>query len=57
MNNDLRDQLPARARVAIQGGEASFHEIIAHETLGREIEIVPCASGKSIRFYSRGRRC
>jgi prephenate dehydratase len=44
MNEDMIRQMPATPRVAIQGGEASFHEIIAHRTLGPQIEIVPCAT-------------
>ena len=44
MNEDVAGQMPDKPRVAIQGGEASFHEIIAHQTLGANIEIVPCAT-------------
>ena len=45
MYSHMRTDKP---RVAIQGGEASFHEIIAHQTLGQEIEIVPCATFRKV---------
>ncbi|MDL2230345.1 prephenate dehydratase [Alistipes sp. OttesenSCG-928-L06] len=49
MNEDVAGQMctltqAEKPRVAIQGGDGSFHQIIAHQTLGQNIEIVPCAT-------------
>ena len=53
MNEDVAGQMYShmradKPRVAIQGGEGSFHEIIAHQTLGEDIEIVPCATFREL---------
>ena len=45
MYSHMRKDKP---RVAIQGGEGSFHQIVAYQTLGQEIEIVPCATFRRV---------
>ena len=55
MNEDVAGQIyshmrsgAGKPRVTIQGGEGSFHQIIAHETLGENIEVVPCATFREV---------
>ncbi|MCC8087680.1 MAG: hypothetical protein LIO79_00160 [Rikenellaceae bacterium] len=53
MNEDLSRQIAARCgerrpRVAIQGFEGCFHQIAAQQALGREMEIVPCATFRKV---------
>ncbi len=38
----------AAFRVAIQGYEGSFHQIVAEKYFGRDIEIVPCATFREV---------
>jgi len=53
MNEDLSRQIAARCgdrkpKVAIQGFEGCFHQIAAQQTLGSNIEIVPCATFRKV---------
>src|SRR5690349_14106244 len=43
-------------KVSIQGYEGSFHQIAAREYLGRDVEVIPCATFRDVVRIAANRR-